>query len=340
MSADVSTHGRVLQWYPDPPSPIQIGRPMHLEPVVAKAVDAYRTCEFVTLARDGTPMVWPTVAHRRNNGTFLVTTSLAFAQKALNVRRDGRVALLFSDPTGSEQGVPDQIFVSGTAACPEEVVTSPAGDEAYWSLLFDRQPDSRRYVDPPARWLMDWYYLRLLITIIPTEVRTRPPLATRLAVPRDTPRGTSSLPGADVLARFPTAVLGVRDASGAPLLMRTHTEAAPEGFLVEPASDCEVVPGPAALLVHHHDDRLAALYQALVRGELQRCDDGSWLLVPRRVIQPNGEGNPRDQMRVLRTARRTTKAYLSRRGLARPRVDWPALKNLARASAARESREE
>jgi hypothetical protein len=32
---------------------------------------------------------------------LLITTSIAFPQKAFNIRRDARVALLFSDPTGS-----------------------------------------------------------------------------------------------------------------------------------------------------------------------------------------------------------------------------------------------
>ncbi|MEU6343238.1 pyridoxamine 5'-phosphate oxidase family protein [Streptomyces sp. NPDC046977] len=122
------------------PAPMyrRIGR--SFDPAVNEAVDAYRTCEFVTLARDGTPMVWPTVALRRDDGTFLVTTSLAFAQKALNVRRDGREAMLFADPTGDGQDVRDQVFVSGRATCPEEIVSSAAGDEAYWSLLSTAGP--------------------------------------------------------------------------------------------------------------------------------------------------------------------------------------------------------
>ncbi|MEV0637747.1 pyridoxamine 5'-phosphate oxidase family protein [Streptomyces sp. NPDC050619] len=300
-----------------------------LEQAVGETVDAYRTCEFVTLARDGTPIAWPTATLRRDDGTFLVTTSLGFAQKALNVRRDGRVAMLFSDPTGSGLDAPQEVFMPGIAVCPEQIVTSPSGDEAYWSMLFDRQPDSRRYVDRPARWLMDWYYLRLKITISPTEVRTRAPLTAPPGDRGDAAGRTSSLPGAGILAGFPTAVLGARDAHGAPLLMRTRTVARPDGFLVEPAADCDVVPGPATLLVHRHDDRLADLYNALVRGELRQSDDGDWLLVPHRVIELSGDGSPRGQVRLLRTVRRTTKAYLRGRGLPRPRVDWQALKTLA-----------
>ncbi|SFF81738.1 Pyridoxamine 5'-phosphate oxidase [Actinacidiphila alni] len=309
-----------------------------LEPAVSLAVDAYRTCEFVTLARDGTPLAWPTVARRREDGTFLITTSLAFAQKALNVRRDGRVALLFSDPTGSGLDTPEQVVVSGTAACPEEIVTSPRGEEAYWSALFDRQPDSRRYVDPPVRALMDWYYLRLLITVTPTDVRTRAPLSDAPTEDSHADGASADLPGAAVLADFRTAVLAARDASGAPRLVRTRTTPVPGGFGVDPGVERSIVPGPASLLVHRHDERLAGIRNALVRGELTRTPEGGWALLPERVIEPSGDGRPRDLVRTLLTCRRTAKSYLRRRNLERPRVDWPGFKALAAESAARGGR--
>jgi hypothetical protein len=62
-------------------------------------LDAYRTCEFATIARDGTPLAWPTSPFRQPDGTLLVTTSIAFAQKALNVRREGRA------PSGPDPGL-------------------------------------------------------------------------------------------------------------------------------------------------------------------------------------------------------------------------------------------
>ncbi|MFB7808210.1 pyridoxamine 5'-phosphate oxidase family protein [Streptomyces virginiae] len=97
-----------------------------LDSALHHVLDAYLTCEFVTLGRDGTPMAWPTAVARRDDGTLLLTTSLAFAQKALNVRRDGRVALLFSDPTGSGLDPAPQVFVSGRAECPDTIMTGRA----------------------------------------------------------------------------------------------------------------------------------------------------------------------------------------------------------------------
>ncbi|MFJ7586793.1 pyridoxamine 5'-phosphate oxidase family protein [Streptomyces sp. NPDC097617] len=297
------------------------------------ALDAYRTCEFVTLGRSGTPLAWPTAVARRPDGTLLLTTSLAFAQKALNVRRDGRVALLFSDPTGSGLDPAPQIFVAGRARCPDEIMTGPEGAEAYWRMLFERQPHSRAYLAAPMRPLMQWYYLRLLITVEPERLVVRPSLAA-LSGPgaRAAVTGNEALPGAVQLSRFPTAVLAALDATGSPLLARTRPRPTPAGYLVDVPSGCAVERGPATLLVHRHDERLNHMYNASVRGDLRRTDAG-WLLVPSAVVEPMGSGRPTDAFRVLRHTKRSTDRYLERRGLDRPKVRWDRFRALAKAAA-------
>ncbi|KUO08274.1 pyridoxamine 5'-phosphate oxidase family protein [Streptomyces sp. DSM 15324] len=286
-------------------------------------LDAYRTCEFVTLAKDGTPLVWPTAVRRRPDGTLLLSTSLAFAQKALNIRRDGRVALLFSDPTGSGLDAPVELFVGGRAECPDEIRTGPQGAEDYWRMLFERQPHSRAYLSVPLRRTMAWYYLRLLITVTPHQVVVREPFVPP-PVGSPVPGG---LPGADRLARYASTVLAARDASGAPVLARTRPVPADGGFAVAVPADCAAAPGPASLLVHRHDEKINHMQNALVRGELRRSG-GSWLLVPERVVEPMGSGRPTDAFKVLGHTRRATARYLQRRGLAQPPVQWAAFKAL------------
>ncbi|WP_405625183.1 pyridoxamine 5'-phosphate oxidase family protein [Streptomyces sp. NBC_00016] len=299
-----------------------------LDCVPHDVLDAYRTCEFVTLGRDGTPLAWPTAVRRREDGTLLLTTSLAFAQKALNVRRDGRVALLFSDPTGSGLEHAPQIFVAGRADCPDDIMTGPQGAEDYWRMLFERQPHSRAYVTAPMRRLMDWYYLRLLITVTPEQVIVRPPLPPLSLPEQPSPRGRNPLPGADRLAGFPSAVLAARDAFGVPVLARTRPVPTDDGFVVDVPSDCAAVPGPASLLVHRHDDRLNHMDNALVRGELRASGDGR-LLIPTKVVEPMGSGRPIDAVRLLRRTHRTTRRYLEQRGLRRPRVQWDEFRAVA-----------
>ena len=73
-----------------------------LSPEVEEVFTEFRTCEFSTLARDGTPITWPLVTlWQPEEQRFVLTTSIGAPNKAFNARRDGRVSLLFSDPTAS-----------------------------------------------------------------------------------------------------------------------------------------------------------------------------------------------------------------------------------------------
>jgi Pyridoxamine 5'-phosphate oxidase len=308
-----------------------------IDKIEHSVLDAYRTCEFATLAKDGTPLTWPTSPLRQQDGTLLITTSIGFAQKALNVRRDGRVALLFSDPTGSGLSAPAQIFIAGNAQCSAEVTTSPAGLEDYWSMLYQRQPSSRAYVLPGVRSLMDWYYMRLLITVTPEHVIERPSgSATRpaSALPAGSPELAgawqraegAALPGARELAGYPSAVFAARDASGGIALARAVPQPADGGYLVAAAPDTDIVDGPASLLVHRHDDKLSKLKMALVRGRISRPGaDADWFFTPGRVVNP-ADG----PVRALRNVRAATTRYLSNRSLPRPAVPWDQYRALAR----------
>ncbi|MFI2365198.1 pyridoxamine 5'-phosphate oxidase family protein [Promicromonospora sp. NPDC019610] len=99
--------------------------------------------------RGGNTVAWPVSGvWRPADQTFVLSTSIGFAQKALNVRRDPRVAVLFSDPTGSglDRSAPDQpgqVLVQGDGACPDEIVTSFARNADLWRRIDAAQPSSR-----------------------------------------------------------------------------------------------------------------------------------------------------------------------------------------------------
>ena len=71
---------------------------------------------------------------------FTITTSIALAQKAFNVRRNPRVSLLFSDPTVSGLTNPPAVLVQGDAVSPDEVETSLLGFEDELRQVLRRQP--------------------------------------------------------------------------------------------------------------------------------------------------------------------------------------------------------
>jgi Pyridoxamine 5'-phosphate oxidase len=309
-------------------------------------LDAYRTCEFATLGRDGTPLTWPVSPWRQADGTLLVTASVGFAQKALNVRRDARVGLLFSDPTGSGLDDPPQLFIHGTAECSTELTTSPEGLEKYWSTLYERQPSSRGYALPGIRSLMDWYYMRLLITVTPAYVEERPS-GTAVALPPDSLAPGSpelaqawsraeqaGIPGARQLARYPTAVLGALDTQGAVALVRTTPQPEGDRFTVAAAPGVDLAAGPASLLAHRHDEKLSKARYVLVCGQIARpqapAGDADWLFTPDRVVEPAGSGSPASAIRSLRNARASAAGYLAKRALERPAVPWQQYRALAR----------
>jgi hypothetical protein len=144
-----------------------------LPPHVLEALFAYRTCELSTLARDGTPITAPvSPVILPEQGKILITTSIGLPSKAFNVRRDGRVALLFSDSTASGLAAPPAVLIQGDAVCPDQVVTATPELDRLWTILAVRQPASNAYgANALTRWFFDWYYMRLLIWVAPRRVR-------------------------------------------------------------------------------------------------------------------------------------------------------------------------
>lgn len=145
-------------------------------PEVGAVVRDFRSCEFSTVARDGTPVTWPTMPffeseHRR----FLITSSVGLMQKAVNIRRDPRVAMRFSDPTGSGLVRPPGVLIQGDAEVPDGLadILDPRFD-GMARLLFERQPIGPTLIGAipgPFRRLMDWYCWRILIYVRPRRIR-------------------------------------------------------------------------------------------------------------------------------------------------------------------------
>lgn len=144
------------------------GLPSEVEDVF----EEFRTCEMSTLAKDGTPITWPTLPFwRPDEGRFLITTSIGLSQKAFNVRRNPRVSLLFSNPTASGLENPPALLVQGDAEAPDEIETKIAGFEDELRQVYRRQPSARVYSSNPfLRYFMDWYYMRLMIHVTPRHI--------------------------------------------------------------------------------------------------------------------------------------------------------------------------
>ena len=133
----------------------------------------FRTCEFTTINKSGMPVTWPTLPFLdAPNGKFIITTSIGLPEKVFNVRRNPRISMLFSNPTACGLVEPPVVLVQGDAVAPDQVSTAVVGFEEVLREVFRRQPASQMYSSNPLmRWLFDWYYMRLTITITPRRIR-------------------------------------------------------------------------------------------------------------------------------------------------------------------------
>jgi hypothetical protein len=124
------------------------------------------------------------------------------------------------------------------------------------------------------------------------------------------------------LPRFASAVLTGLDASGDPVSVRCQPTLDHHARVLRVLvpDGLGMVPGPAGLLCHHHDEQLWGLRSFLLRGGLER-DGHGWVLRPRQLV-PGMDTTPLSNLRLLRNSWRTAKRYLAARGLRRPRIPW------------------
>lgn len=138
---------------------------------VQAVIREFRTCEFSTFSKNGTPITWPIAPFLLDAGSFVITCSIGISQKVFHVRRNPKVSLLFSDPTGSGLENSPAVLVRGEAKAPDEILTTTAGFEEQFRTIARRQPASELYSSNPlSRYLFDWYYMRLLIYVTPRRV--------------------------------------------------------------------------------------------------------------------------------------------------------------------------
>ena len=139
----------------------------------ADIIDNYRTCEFTTLFRDGSPQTWPVSPRLLEDGRFFLCTSIALPQKAFNIRRNPRVSMLFSEPTGSGVTDPGAVLLQGAAIVADRVVADIATEPdlaALLETLSARQPASAFMSTWLGRRLFPFYYVRLIMFVTPRRV--------------------------------------------------------------------------------------------------------------------------------------------------------------------------
>jgi hypothetical protein len=122
---------------------------------------------------------------------------------------------------------------------------------------------------------------------------------------------------------YESAVLTGMETGGYPFSQRCRPEpdAARKRLYLDLPRWIPLEPGPACLLWHRHDAHLWNLHSFVVRGTLIHEETG-WYLQPAQFIPGVGIGGWRSYVHFLLDGRRTTRRYLQRRGLSRPKLNW------------------
>ena len=111
------------------------------------------------------------------DGRFIAATSIGLPQKAFNIRRNPKVSLLFSDPTGSGVTKPGAVLVQGDATAEDRIVTDMLSDPDLATALetvMSRQPSGALWSTWIGRRLWWSYYMRLVIYVTPRRALAWP----------------------------------------------------------------------------------------------------------------------------------------------------------------------
>ena len=259
-------------------------------------IDAYRVAEFVTLARDGSPVGWP-LNPELEGDRLIFSTGYVYPGKARNAQRDPRVDVLFSDPTASGRTDEDPVvLVQGRCEVFDEDLQ--ANTERYVAQhLRTRSPVAPMLRVPVLRQLLVGYLARIWMEVIPqVEVswpRTGIPPASLVAS-----RPATYTPGSAIhlpdevrgwVSRYPRPpVLSFVDTAGWPAATRVAATMRRDRIVLDRTVP-SVEGAPVSLAFHQLTGNYRSNDAFLVRGHL----DAAGVLVPERVVGYGGTADDR-----------------------------------------------
>jgi hypothetical protein len=316
-----------------------------LPPEIQQVFDRFVTTEFTTVDGRGQPITWPlTPYYRPGDPCIDVTTGLGYPKKAKDARANPKVALLFSDPTGSGMEKPPQVLVQGTAGVDDADLD--ANRERYRREIVEKLPGAASDMPPKAfDRLLGWYLTRIYIRVRPervyvwpeTDVTREPQLfdahleEVRSGHDEEPPGLHADTEGGSVVwddrmeelgARYPDAVVSLVAPDGFPFSVRLPITLDREARRIRLGGGPVGVPwqpGLACVTAHDHSPDFKWQRNFQVRGDLVE-EDGAWAVVPHKLVGgfelPPGSlvQRVRLNMKKMRRYRKTAKRELAQRG--------------------------
>jgi hypothetical protein len=310
---------------------------------VQEVFGRFVTTEYTTVDRRGQPITWPVNPYYEPGGPAIdLTTGLGYPKKADDARDNPKVALLFSDPTGSGLESPPMVLVQGIADVDDRDLDR--NRDRYMRESFEKRPGLKKMVPPRfLQRMFTWYYTRIYVHVRPERVYvwpdcdgTREPqlFDAHLEEVRshhdEEPPGDHAAPDRgepvwdgrmeELGERYDKAVVSLIAPDGFPFSVRLPVKVDAARRVVR--LDAEPVgvplqPGLACVTAHEHDEQFTWMRNFQVRGDLVE-DDSGWIVVPHKLVggfeaPPSFVARLRDNARKANRFRRTAKRQLDRR---------------------------
>jgi hypothetical protein len=310
-----------------------------LPPDVQQVFASFVTTEYTTIDATGQPIAWPVTPYYEPGAPCIdVSTGLGYPKKAYDARANPKVALLFSDPTGSGLQRPPMVLVQGIAAVDDSDLA--ANRERYAREIAIKLPASRVLTPPKLlRGMFGWYYMRIYVHVRPERVYSWPAGAVEAEpelygshleetrsghneepeVGHDDPHGGTIAWDRrldELVSRYDSAVLSCVAPDGFPFGVRLPIAldaAARRIRILKRPVGVPLEPGPACLTAHDHSPDFTWQRNFQVRGDLISDGEG-WAMIPHRLVggfeMPPGSAlsryrtNARKILRVRRRAKR------------------------------------
>ena len=321
------------------------GWPEELLPVFRQS----QTCEFASVTRAGGAITMPLTPYLGADGlTIDVSTGLAYPTKAERVRRNPKVALLFSDSVGSGLTNPPIALVTGWGAVRDRDLQ--ANTDRYIRELVAKNPQTGLGMPKALAPRMNWYFARIWIEVVPRRIlwwpggRTDQPPRTWDAPAGTAPRQSDPPPsgkapaqwkdapadwraiGAHAVAKLGAPILTTVDADGFPTPIRVASaRMTTDGFILVVPPGLPTPPtGQACLTFHSHPEVFTGQENRLFVGEVVLDGDGALFRVGHPVADWSLHGSSLQTMwRFLSAGRKLAprlRAEAARRGQPVPQV--------------------
>ncbi len=282
---------------------------------VTEVFERSLTVEYATLTGTGKPVTAPVGPYVGRSGTLDIQTGLCFPAKADRARRNPKVCLLFADPIGAGMGGLPVVLVQGHAVVRDADLQ--ANTDRAVALAVAKYPAAFKGVPRLVLGRMAYYFARIWVEVTPLHIRWWPNRALDVA-PRQwradadvvlptsdpPPSGEPPPPWAAApadwrpvatrsLGRLALSDLSTLDDDGYPICLPVGLGPLDDdkvAVFLGPGAP-EVLPGPACLSLHSHNEVYTGQENHTLVGSLATDAKGSWFHIERALGDWSTPGN-------------------------------------------------